>query len=377
MSIETLEKSINDFNEKTQQGFANTAKSIESIKGRLDKLEVKGNRPGISDTGDHERARKSLAKFITTGDDGDLERKDVSVGSANDGGVAVPEVISSDIDQQVVEISPVRQVALVSRIQTNPGSYKRLVDTRGTASGWVGETENRPNTDTPQLQEITFPDGEIYANPRATQRSIDDMQVGVAAWFQESVATEFAFQEGDAFINGDGINKPRGFLSGTITNESDDARAFGSLQYIATGVDGAFPTSDPSDILVDLYHTLKAGYRQGAVWMMTSDTLALIRKFKDADGNFIWRAGIEPGQPDRLLGYPVIEAEQMPAIATNSYSVAFGNFRRGYEIVDRSEVRTLRDPFTAKPYVNFYTTKRVSGAVVNSEAIKLLRFATS
>jgi HK97 family phage major capsid protein len=241
----------------------------------------------------------------------------------------------------------------------------------------VGETDARAETEASSFAEVAPPLGEIYANPAATQAMLDDAFFNVEEWLAEELATEFSSQEGTAFISGDGVNKPKGFLTYTTSTAADSARAFGTLQHVATGVSGAFAASDPSDALVDLIYALRAPYRDKAVFMVNTNVLADIRKFKDADGAYLWRPGLEAGQAATLMGYPVEEAAGMPDAAADSLSVAFGNFERGYTITDRMGTRILRDPFTNKPYVHFYTTKRVGGGVTNSEAIKLLKFAAS
>lgn len=206
---------------------------------------------------------------------------------------------------------------------------------------------------------------------------LDDAMFNVEDWLADQIAREFAVAEGSAFVNGNGTNRPRGILTYTTTNEIDSVRAFGTLQHLATGTAGAFPASNPQDRLVELVHSLKAPYRQGAAWVMNSDTLARIRKFKTTDGAFIWQPGMVEGQAATLLGYPVVEAEDMPDVAADSLSIAFGNFRAGYLIADRGETRILRDPFSNKPFVHFYATKRVGGAIIDTQAIKLMKFAAS
>ena len=227
------------------------------------------------------------------------------------------------------------------------------------------------------FNEIVPSFGELYANPAATQAMLDDAQFDVEAWLADEIASQFAKAEGTAFVNGDGIDKPKGFLTYTAVATGDATRTFGQLQYVPVGAASDFPATNPQDKLLDLVHALRAPYRQGAVWVMNSATLAKIRKFKTSDGAFVWTPGLVTGQPDTLLGYPVVESEDMPDIAANSMPIAFGNFRAGYLIAERSETNILRDPYSNKPYVNFYATKRIGGAVSNSEAIKLLRIAAS
>jgi HK97 family phage major capsid protein len=216
--------------------------------------------------------------------------------------------------------------------------------------------------------------GELYANPAASQHMLDDAMFDVEEWLANEVATEFARAEGKAFVSGTGVNQPLGFLSSPNSAALDAARPMGTLQFIGTGVSAGFPAANPADKLIDLVQSLRQPYRQGAVFVMNSSVAASVRKFKTSDGAFIWQPGLLGGQPATLLGYPVIEAEDMPDMAASSLSVAFGNFKAGYTIAERGETQILRDPYTKKPYVYFYATKRVGGQVVNSEAIKLLKF---
>jgi len=206
--------------------------------------------------------------------------------------------------------------------------------------------------------------------------SLDDAAFDVEAWLAGEIAAEFAKAEGAAFVNGNGTNRPRGFLASPTVATGDATRAFGTLQYLASGAAGDF-AANPQDRLIDLVQSLRAPYRQGAVFVMNSATLARIRKFKTSDGAFIWSPGLAAGQPATLLGYPVVEAEDMPDIAAGSLSIAFGNFRAGYLIAERSETAILRDPYSNKPFVTFYATKRIGGCVSNSEAIKLMKFAAN
>ncbi len=365
MEITDLKTAIDDYSDAAENG-------IMDLKSRLDDMETKMARPGGHDdcfvgADDHEHKDAFITGFMQKGDDTALkmiETKALSTASGGDGGFAVPMVIDTEIEKQLKALSPLRSVVKVKTIETS--NYKRLVNTGGAAAGWVGEAGGRTETATPQLKEVVIEPGEIYANAAATQRALDDMQFDAEAWLQEEVAEEFAVQEGAAIVNGDGANKPKGFL------HADYAASIGTVN---TGVDGAFAATDAADILVDLVHALSTRYRQGAKFIMNSKTLAAVRKMKDTDGNFIWRAGLAEGQPDMLLGYPVVEAEDMPDMAAGSRSIAFGNFERAYTLVERHGVRVLRDPYSNKPYVNFYATKRVGGALVNEEALKLIEFS--
>jgi HK97 family phage major capsid protein len=204
---------------------------------------------------------------------------------------------------------------------------------------------------------------------------LDDAMFDVESWLANEIATEFARAEGAAFVGGTGVNQPLGFLSSPTATTADGVRPMGTLQTIGTGVSAAFPASNPADKLIDLVQSLRSPYRQGAVFVMSSGTAAAIRKFKTADGAFLFQPSLAAGQPATLLGYPLIEAADMPDIGAGSLSIAFGNFKAGYVIAERNATTILRDPYTHKPYVHFYATKRIGGQVVNSEAIKLLKFA--
>ncbi|OAO02639.1 phage capsid protein [Sphingomonadales bacterium EhC05] len=313
-----------------------------------------------------------VARYLRRGDHSGIELKSFSSASGPEGGFAVPQEIDGLIGATLRDISPIRAIATV--VQTGSAGYRKLVTTGGTPSGWVSETAGRPETDTPDFNEIAPPTGELYANPAASQMMLDDAAFDVEAWLADEIAREFAQAEGAAFVSGSGVNQPRGFLNAAVTDENDDVRAFGALQYVASGASGGFASEDA---LVDLVHTLRPAYRQGASFVMNSATLARIRKFKTADGAFLWQPSLAQGQPATLLGYPVVEAEDMPDIAADSLSIAFGNFRAGYLIAERSATRILRDPFTNKPFVHFYATKRVGGQLMNSEAIKLMQFSAS
>ncbi|MFP3945022.1 MAG: phage major capsid protein, partial [Alphaproteobacteria bacterium] len=230
-------------------------------------------------------------------------------------------------------------------------------------------------TEAPGLSLLEFPVMELFAMPAATQSLLDDAYVNVDEWLAEEIRTVFAEQEGAAFVNGDGVSRPRGFLS--YPKAANGTEGWGELGFVLSGADGAFAATDPSDRLIDLVYGVKQAHRSAAHWVMNRSVQAEIRKIKDADGNYIWQPGIRDGQPASLLGYPVTEAPDMPDIASGSFSIAFGDFGRGYLIVDRVGLRILRDPFSAKPYVLFYTTKRVGGGVQNFEAIKLMKFSAS
>ena len=285
----------------------------------------------------------------------------------------MPEEIDRVIDETLVAISPIRSIANV--VKVGSAGYRKLIASGGTPSGWVGFEAARPETGTPTFTEVVPASGELYANPAASQQMLDDAMFDVEKWLAHEIATEFARAEGKAFVSGTGVNQPLGFLTSPTAATADGVRPMGTLQFLATGSAGAFPGTNPADKLIDLVQTLRSPYRQGAVFVMNSATAAVIRKFKTTDGAFLFQPSLTAGMPATLLGYPLIEAEDMPDVAANSLSIAFGNFKAGYVIAERAATTILRDPFTHKPYVHFYATKRVGGQVVNSEAIKLLKFA--
>ena len=350
---------------------------LGAMRSRMDARAVAAARPALAGAkADASPERAAFVEgYLRRGSEAGVELKSLAISSGDTGGYAVPREIDAMIDETLKAISPIRAIANVVKVGT--AGYRKLVTTGGVASGWVAENAARPITDTPVFVEVAPPMGELYANPAATQAMLDDAAFDVEQWLSGEVATEFARAEGAAFVSGNGTNKPKGFLAGTITAEVDGVRAFGTIQYLASGAAGAFPTTNPQDRLIDLIQSLRSPYRQGASFVMNSATLTAIRKFKTADGAFLWQPGLIEGRPDTLLGYPIVEAEDMPDIAANAFSIAFGNFRAGYLIAERSETQILRDPFTNKPFVHFYAAKRIGGAVANSEAIKLMKFSAS
>ena len=290
------------------------------------------------------------------------------------GGYAVPREIDAEIEAVLNDISPIRAIAKV--VKVGSAGYRKLVTTGGTPSGWAAETAPRPETATPVFAEIAPPMGELYANPSASQAMLDDAVFDVEQWLASEIAAEFARAEGAAFVGGSGVDRPRGFLNQPVSHAADGARPFGTLQSLSSGAAGAFG-AEPVERLIDLVQALRGPYRQGARFVMNAATLAVIRKLKTADGRFAWVPGLAEGQPQTLLGYPVIEAEDMPDIAEGTPAIAFGNFASGYLIAERSETAILRDPYSNKPFVSFYATKRIGGCVVNSDAIKLMTFAAN
>ncbi len=304
----------------------------------------------------------------------DDEVKAMSVGTDAEGGFWVPADTSGGIVTKLFDLSPIRSIANVQVISSD--RLEGIEDLDEAASGWVGETQTRSDTNTPRIGKYEIPAHEMYAQPKATQKLLDDAAVNVEAWLSGKVTDKFAREEGLAFVAGNGINKPRGFTTYTTAATADASRAWGTLEHVNTGVSSDFAASSPADILFDLEAAFKPGYLAGAGWVTKRQVIVKVRKFKGTDGNYLWQPGLQAGRPASLIGYPITLAEDMPALASGSLSLALGNFGMAYQIVDRLGIRVLRDPYTDKPYVKFYTTKRTGGAVVHFEALKFIRFGT-
>ena len=346
----------------------------------VDELAKKANRPGApgaeGDEALQAEHKSAWLKWVRKGDDAglaDIERKAMNVGTPADGGYAVPIQQDRDIMRLLTDLSPMRQVCRVMTVGTE--DYRKLVNLGGTASGWVGETDARPATAGPTLAQLKPSFGELYANPEVTQKALDDIFFNVEGELSQDISESFAVLEGKAFLSGTGTNQPVGLLTAKTSAEADSARAFGTVQHIATGVADNFPAKDPADILIDLIYSMKAGYRTGAQFMVNSMTLATMRKWKDGDGNYIWQPAMQNGQPGSIFGYGYVTNEDMPSAGAGAIPVVFGNFQQAYVIFDRVGIRSLRDPYTNKPFVGFYTTKRVGSMIANTQAVKFLKCA--
>jgi HK97 family phage major capsid protein len=369
--INALKKGANDPVLKAQVDKANA--DVSAIQKQIDELQKKMQRPGASpDQGDELKSahRKAFGRYMRKGDLGDLadlQVKTLQIGVDADGGYAVPEQLDTAIGKMEIFDSPME--ALVSAIVAGAETYEKLFDLRGTASGWVGETAARPVTATPQLGSFKPTYGELYASPQATQKMLDDAFFDVEAWLASSVAEKFAQDLDLAIISGDGVNKPKGILAYTLAQTGDAARAFGTIEKKHTGTSAGGITAD---FLMDLQRLLKAGYRANSLWLMAGATLDTVRKLKDTTNQYIWQPGLADGSPAKLLGRPVVEDENVPAIGAASKSIIYGDFKRAYKLVNLRGVRVLRDPFTSKPNVIFYSTKRVGGGVEDTAAVKVV-----
>ena len=356
-----------------------TEEKLARIDRTLDDLSIKLQRPQLTTAfaplaAPESRAHKAaFDAYVRKGDAASLsvlETKALSANSNPDGGYTIPPEIEARVNASLKAISPIRAIAGIRQVSATV--YKKPFATNGFATGWVGETAARPETSTPALVSLDFPTMELYAMPAASPQLLDDSAVDIEQWIADEVNLVFAQQEGTAFVNGDGVNKPKGYLA--YTKVDNATWSHGNVGFIKTGVAGAFPASNPSDKLIDLAYAVNAGYRANGHFVMNRTTQSAVRKLKDGQGAYLWQPSGQPGVPSTLMGFPVVEAEDMPDIATDSYAIAFGDFKRGYLIVDRIGIRVLRDPYSAKPYVLFYTTKRVGGGIQDFAAIKLMKF---
>ncbi len=381
--------------------------SLSEVKAKLEKMETKLSRPGALSGGQggtegrespeaieyrhafldwaraptspdrqqraHAAAKALEAKSKQAGDRETRATQAVTTtGSA--GGFALPEQIEASIARLSVDISPIRQIATVRTVGSP--DYKELFDVNGAAFEWVGETDNRNQTNTPDLVEVAPTFGMASAKPQASEESLDDLFFDVEGWLISSAAEAMAQGEGTAFVLGNGTKRPTGFLAGPApVTTGDGARAFGTLQYIIGGQAAAMPSS--IDVFYDIVYSLRARYRANAQWVTNKLVLAAMRKYKDTAGQYLWQPALTPGQPASFLGYGITESEDMPAVAANAFPLAFGDFKEGYLIADRVGMRITRDEITSPGFVKFYVRKRVGGRLRNTQAIKLLRIATT
>jgi HK97 family phage major capsid protein len=377
--------------------------SLGEMKTKLEKMETKLSRPGLGGSGkqDGESAeqaeyRHAFVDWMRAPKDAErqqrahqaqkaLEAKQSAgeretraaatvVGTGSAGGFALPEVIERAIARLSVDMSPIRQIATVRTVGST--DYKELFDVNGAGFEWVGETDTRAQTNTPNLAEVAPTFGMASAKPQASEESLDDLFFNVEEWLTMSASEAIAQGEGAAFVSGNGTKKPTGFLAGPAPLTTADAtRAFGTLQYVASGQAAAMPTS--LDVLYDLVYSLRARYRNNAQWVTSKLVLSALRKYKDTSGQYLWSPALTAGQPATFMGYGITEAEDMPAVAASAFPLAFGDFREGYLIADRVGMRITRDEITTPGYVKFYVRKRVGGILRNTQAIKLLKIAAA
>lgn len=358
----------------------------KALEKRLDEIETKGNRPGTT-AAKEQAAQEHKAAFIEFARKGanggamealyQIEQKaaDVRTSTGASGGFALPKEIADQVYKMILDISPIRSISRV--VQTGTTDYHQVVNRGGLAAEWVGETSTRTQpTATPDFGDVAPTFGELSATPEATRHSLNDLFFDVEAMLMQDGAERFAIAEGIAFISGTGTNQPTGFLAGTPVATTDASRAFGVLQYFATGQAAALATN-PWDSLKDMLYGLKSGYRQNASWVMNSLLLAAHAKIKDSTGQYLLTPAVREGDPDTMLGKRIVVAEDMPAVAAGNFPIALGDFSRGYLIADIPGMWMVRDEVTKVGWVRFPMAKRVGGKVLDSNAIKLLKVAAS
>ncbi len=348
-------------------------RALTEQKSLIERAALAGRRPGLAADPAVSEHKSAWSAYLRRGDISALTQFEskaltVSTNDGADGGYVAPPELDRMIESRLRQVSPMRGIATVRT--TGANVFKKPISLTAAGSGWAAETGARAQTTSPMLSLMEFPTSELYANLAATQTLLDDSFVNLEEWIASEVEEAFAGQERAAFVSGDGEDKPRGFLDYDIVAEG--SHVWGKIGYIATGADGGFAEDNPVDKVIDLIYTPKAQFRQNARFVMNRKTVSAVRKLKDGDGQYVWEPNEAGGAT--LLGYPITEIDDMPDIATDSFSIAFGDFARGYLIVDRAGVRVLRDPYSAKPYVLFYVTKRVGGGVQNFDAIKALKF---
>ncbi|MGG7565670.1 phage major capsid protein [Rhodovulum sp. DZ06] len=369
---------LNEF-KNFQDEVLSRMKAQESRVEALDRKSANAARPALSRAAEVEAPhQKAMAAYLRSGDDDALRGLEVETKGLNtavnaEGGFLVDPQTSERIKSVLESAGSIRAIAQVVQVEAN--SFDVLVDHGELGSAWSTEAASVSETAAPVVERVSIGLHELSAMPKASQRLLDDSAFDVEGWLAGRIADRFAAAEADAFINGDGVDKPKGFLS--YTNVPAGTETWGEIGYVATGSAGDFSAADPADAIVDLVYSLGAQYRSKASFVMNSKTAGAVRKMKDADGRFLWTDNIAQGEPPRLMGYPVLIAEKMPDIAGDAYAIAFGDFGAGYTVAERPDLRVLRDPFSAKPHVLFYATKRVGGDVTDFSAIKLLKFAVS
>lgn len=382
MTIEAIKASVDAFTIKTTETITAITAKTDAVQAEVDRIAAVLKRPGFGGgaANDNEpnaalrTEREAVALFARTGDDSKLKaiQAGMQTGSDPDGGYSVLPTYSTSMTKKLFDQSPIRRLARTETI-TQGDSFVEPIDNGETEAVWVGETQSRPETDNPTLGMLTVPAHEIYSNTPVTQRLLEDAGFDLGSYIENKTTDKFARSEGSAFVTGNGVGKPRGFLDYDTATTSDATRAWKTVQHVISGA----ATSVTADGIKNLTWALRAPYRQGASFVMNSQSANAIDKIKDGNGNYIWRTSMTSGAPNELLGYPVEFDEDMPDLEAGSLSIAFANWKLAYLIVDRIGVRFLRDPFTAKPHVLFYAYKRMGGGIANSQAIKLLKTAAA
>ena len=362
------------------QGEVKTAlQQQEERLNMLDRKTMTYGRPALAAAADVDVPhKKAFDAYLRSGDDDGLrglplEGKALSSAVAADGGYLIDPQTADTIRSMLVSTSSIRAIANV--VNVDSASFDVLIDRSEVGSGWATETGSVTESATPALERISIRLHELSAMPKASQRLLDDSAFDVEGWLADKIATRFIRAESAAFVNGDGLDKPKGIL--LPPKVANGVWSWGNIGYVPSGAAGDFPSANAADCIVNLVYALAADYRANATFVMNSKTAGAVRKMKDADGRFMWSDGLALAEPARLMGYPVLICEDMPDIAANAFAIAFGDFRSAYTIAERPDVRVLRDPFSAKPHVLFYASKRVGGDITDFAAINLMRFATT
>jgi HK97 family phage major capsid protein len=373
----TVEDVLSELNNNVDHLIKTHREQLDEMKTKIMRRETNSTLPLSQDQDFYGDAyqKSEFSNYIRTGSDV-VFKKSMSNKTGEDGGHLVPNVITMRINDQMRFLSPMRSIAKITTISTN--CIDMLIDSKKPDAGWLSaDNDNVDETDSPEIRKIKIPVHEIYAKPKASQRLLDDSQINVDDWLVGKIAEKIAALENSAFINGDGTDKPRGFLNYESEKTADSEREYGKLQHFCTGAQGKFESNESAvDILIDIACSLKPIYIRNAKWIMSRSALSVIRKLKNKDGINLWQPSLSESTPPTLLGYPVIIDDDMPALKDDvkSASIAFGDFHCGYQIIDRQGLKILRDPYSSKPFIEFYASKRTGGAVVDFDAIKVLKF---
>jgi HK97 family phage major capsid protein len=392
MSIAEIKQMIEDQGKSWSEFKTRYEGRMDIVEKELGELATKAGRAAISGLfggaprGQAPEQQKSLEQGIRALISGNqakaeqhfAEYKAMSAGSDPGGGYLVTPQFSTEMTKVMQDISPITSLARTIEL-TQGDSFEEIVDADDAEANWVGETQPRNDSEPPELKKFVVELNELCAYPKVTQKLIDTASIDVVTWLRDKVGESFAAKESNAYHLGNGVGKPRGFLTYPVAATPDATRAWGTIEFVKTGASGAFATAtasvNPADVLIDVVSSMRAQYRAGARWLMSRTTAGVVRKLKDADGRHIWVDSLVEGQPALLLGYPVDISEDMPGIEADSLSIAFANWRRAYTIIRKLGVRFLVDPYSAPPYVKLHSYERVGGGVNNSEAIKLVKFS--
>jgi HK97 family phage major capsid protein len=382
--VENLNKAVHDFRaehakqlDEVKKGTADAlqALKVDSINSKISELQAAVDQANIKMAGlemggkiEEQKNSEYIKLFSAMMRKGEINAA-LTKGSNPDGGFLAPVEWDRTITDKLVISSPMRAICGVQPISGT--SYTKLYNMRGTASGWVGEVASRPETNTATFQPLQFDTGELYAKPKASQTVLEDAEVNLEQWLASEVDTEFAVQEGTAFLSGDGVNKPKGILTYVTGGARATDHPFGAIATVNSGAAAAIT----SDGIVDLIYSLPTERSANARFVMNRLTINAIRKLKDGQGNYLWQPSKQAGEPSTLDGFPITEMAGMPNIAASAKPILFGDFKMGYLIIDRRGVAVLRDPYSEKPFVQFYTTKRVGGGLANPEYLRALNIS--